>query len=1352
MFKRSTTRSPRATELMRVTVALLLALIISLPCTVSRAAGVTAAPHHRCIHAHADALLRLTRSAVELDVDYVADLSSPHNATAIEETEPLPSPVLSRAVTGLSADFSLGEVNTFAARRPLRIHFDVSHLHRDAHICTAVGQLRGDKLGGNVTCGEDDLASAWKRDFVVHRLLPLLQSSVPQWLHLSHEDAPEAAAKARTSRVVVPQGVCGPHVSIPSSHSSRGVFDADFIVYVMAAPLHDALTTTSTRASASASSRTVAWATYCAVERRRGRPMVAIMNFVPSSLVIREVSAATTAAAAARSAAQPRWRRLLLHAWRLLFSADPDRRALEEERLSHAAERASEVTEAYVNQWTAQHYRSLLHELLHALGFAPTQLLRQSTRMTAATNHPASTTTRNASVLYVTAPAVTSAVQSWMKCRNASVLPGAALEQSGPDGTVGAHWERLYFHDDLMAGVLSPTAALSDTTMAFFDSLPYYAVDRRYAEHAVWGYGAGCGFAGGGCTPLRRFAAFDAADDTVAGNRSFLPLHNSSSSSSNDVDTMTRQRYWCEATAATAAGHTQCTSDRRAIGFCFAQRGARRGSRSAGATATAAAVESRGLSLLMEGCPIVEPYSNRVCDTSTGVEGLVDDAAADAHYQRGMLVEGQGYYFGPYSRCFASSDIRQLDHVATRLLGGGQSTATSFPDTESGSDGNGARTATPSPSVAAAQTPASHTLVTSRCLQTRCVGGGAAVELRVGSEWIACPADGRAGVVAVPPTSGFMGWVGCEAAELYCAGAMQLQPPSNLARTSPLATDEKVAPASPLPFYRVTVTFVLALGVWKRTNPLSGLSGSPEGAAAALRMVLISSDRAFQAALQKDLARHRVQQRPLLPLGAVVQQRVVGATRLTSASLAVFASSSTVVTAGAFNANETVAFPLTWDALVAVSLEVVARSSDEALAETQAWLSASSAASDVPATVGDDSVARLSVQNFEATASWLSQSSCAAAAMLMRIKGEKHSSDSWRAGEHAFDDVSAIPADVVATEWEEAALLPACAAMSGTGVGTPSLATWNVSAHDNTASLAVSGPLDVSEQGRGPSDLREVARVHLRLYVLNQSSEKDEVFAENATSDTVPAMQHVSADAVAERWLTHATTLLALTKDVSGLLGVSLAWVHVAAVHHKKGGAAVKAGRTAVSEAAATSAPQHHTLDVSFVVSLPALEELPERFMAYAAAESADSSSAARSSVPATWTAFTDHARRVWYAQLRRVAEGTPAGGLWCPLHHTNVFYKESLFSVGQDAGADHAATEPLCPVVLDGAVSVHAPRPGASPTDFLAHVGRPPPVLRWWERRVMVVGGRAVDVAALLASFVVAVVLLHCAHRFGRF
>lgn len=1327
------------------------------------AASRDASPH-RCLHSRSPALQGRAASAARLAVEY-----HPTHSRGVVE----PEEVASRRGNTTSGSNSALRASSYAAvvqrqraeqpnqhrapftpfaltGPPLRVHFDVSHLFNGSHYCTTVLQRRFDKLGDTALCAEEDVLSRWKRRFVVHRLLPLLGNAVQQWLSLRADKSGgadlEAAAASRasarrTSRIFVPQGVCGEHVAVPPAHTRDGVRETDFVVYVMAAPLHDATTVKSKTAAASSSSRTVAWATYCAVDGRTDRPVVAIMNIVPSSLNLRDefdVGQATQGSGHDHSA--PVLRRALSKLVPHFGSETPGTRGVGV-HLRDRAFAAAQAMDAYYTSWTVQHYRAVLHELLHALGFAPPQLLRHAMTVRAtlsAKNGLSTFSGLREGTIVVGTPAVRSAAQRWLNCSDARVVPGAALERSGGDGTAGAHWERAQFRDDLMASVLSPAAALSEMTLAFLDSLPYYHANRDFAELPWWGHNAGCSFGAGDCRPLPRFSQFQARQ-----------------ARGSDAD-RTRARYWCEAAPPTSPRRLQCTADRRAIGFCFATREIR----ATTPTSQTPVIESRGLSLLMEGCPVVEAYANMVCDSSDGGSGgggnyglaaLGDGTPTDAAYRTTVLEGGRGFYFGAFSRCFATSDLHRVAE-ARRAAFAVAATSASYANASGAAEAGAASTGV---------------LSSARCLQTRCAASGRSVEVRVGDAWLACPQDGRARVMAVPATWGYTGYVGCEEASMYCAGAPELvaRAPSTPPPLREVATaTEADADDGELPFFRVTAAFFVAFDALRAVNPLSAVDTDsaigggvdPIDLGFLFRSVLIKSDTALVVALHGDLARRRAQLR-LSPLGAVMGQRRVGATRLVGAAIAVLAEEPSV------NTTSPSRFSQHWDALISAEMDVVAHTADEAAAATNAWL-----------TETGDGVGAAPRYGFPAVEDWLSRLACAAAvdgaagaaaAAAARKSGAKSRGDgpSCRAASlFSLDDhvVAFVEEDAGGTWRDSRVVPPVCAAWrTGELVEPGSSSTWRVTAN-GVPYLSVAGPLDGVEVPDDEVPLREAALVQVRLQHRPFSARSSAATPVRQPTRTLSAAGGTSLSApcaMPERdftgWVSEAGLLLSLQHDLGALLGISPKWLRLRAI------------REAAESESASARPETETgtVDVLVAASLPVFDESAgARLSAVTRGLDARySPGAAAASAAVTFAQVAAHTREVWVRLLASHSRDSPHAELALPSVNSRLGELQTVLCRtprASDAAttAQHATGfvgDAPCSsdtIVLSTVVGVHAPEPGAVPAPFTeADIALsagwnervPPPP--WSHRRLFAVAGVPVTTGAVVMSGVAVLLLL---------
>lgn len=749
-----------------------------------------------------------------------------------------------------------------AASHPLRLRFDVSQLYNKSSFCTRFGDWRDDGLGGAVRCSDKDVLTSEKRSFIVHRLLPMVGSFVEKWLFIRETGDGGDAGHVVATALRVPPGICGPSIPISPSHSKYGVLDADLVVYVLSVPL-------SLEYSSSSSATTMAWSAQCAVEKGTGRPLVAKLSLIPAHLEM--PLAALNTMAKGRT----------LWQWIAAFFTDStDAKRSSDELL------AAQLAELYETRWTDQQFRSLLHEVLHALGFTP-QHLRPFTREVVMGGRR---------FALCRAPRVRTAVQQWMDC---PLLPGAALEQSGGNGTAGAHWERLFFRDEVMAGALSSAPALSTLTLSFFSSLPFYVVDMSFAEPMSWGAKAGCSFAQGNCTPVDLFSLSPSGAFTAP------PVP-------EGREIAVRLQYWCIPLSGADGAVPQCTADRRSIGFCNAVEPSRHRS-----TAAAETNGGAGQSLLMEGCPVVEPYANQHCDDD---DSAVWPPEAGAEATSPVTLQRSANSRGFDSRCFRTTALqpvlpqkRNEAQVMTRTTMMAQ-----YPVNHTANGTAAGRIRAP---------PLRH----AHCLQRRCVNDGHALEVRVGVLWLACPIDGSAALLAIPPHSGFTGFVFCDPAVLLCSSSSAL-PRSAEEQHHRVALRPSQQSALPvgglLPVYRIFVSFALLLKGKVCSTPAAS-SERARRCTALLRALAIESDKAFDVALEGSISRD-MQRRGFPPLGAE-QERRAGATRLVSTTIALLEGNCTTVRA-ATSADAAVANEVegVWQMLVGAEVAVTAPNSSSA--------------------------------------------------------------------------------------------------------------------------------------------------------------------------------------------------------------------------------------------------------------------------------------------------------------------------------------------------------------------------------------------------------------------------------------
>jgi len=92
---------------------------------------------------------------------------------------------------------------------------------------------------------------------------------------------------------------------------------------------------------------------------------------------------------------------------------------------------------------------------------------------------------------------LTSMVREHFGC---STIRGAYMENTGPDGTYGSHFERRHFGVEMMTTGLMHGLKISKFTLALFETTGWFYPDYSYADAFPWGQGQGCDFLTKSCT------------------------------------------------------------------------------------------------------------------------------------------------------------------------------------------------------------------------------------------------------------------------------------------------------------------------------------------------------------------------------------------------------------------------------------------------------------------------------------------------------------------------------------------------------------------------------------------------------------------------------------------------------------------------------------------------------------------------------------------------------------------------------------------------------------------------------------------------------------------------------------
>ena len=137
----------------------------------------------------------------------------------------------------------------------IRIVTSTLDLDDTTKYCTAAGDTSPDFSGSTVTCTADDVLTAEKKSILLNNVLPAAITRLEEVLKV----------QAVAGNLVVPTSACPRH-SVPTAHTTSGVANADFVLYVSAGPT---------------AGQTLAWAGACSNDDN-GRPVVGRANFGPA--------------------------------------------------------------------------------------------------------------------------------------------------------------------------------------------------------------------------------------------------------------------------------------------------------------------------------------------------------------------------------------------------------------------------------------------------------------------------------------------------------------------------------------------------------------------------------------------------------------------------------------------------------------------------------------------------------------------------------------------------------------------------------------------------------------------------------------------------------------------------------------------------------------------------------------------------------------------------------------------------------------------------------------------------------------------------------------------------------------
>ncbi|KPA80247.1 putative mitochondrial major surface protease gp63, putative,leishmanolysin [Leptomonas pyrrhocoris] len=150
--------------------------------------------------------------------------------------------------------------DTPASWQPIRIRVFTEDLEDTNKFCTRAGQVRPDFEGGRSTCTGDDVLTDHKKKVLKELLIPSAIKLHEERLNVQRVDGSIVVGPSIST-----DGICG-QFTVPSSHTTTGVSDADFVLYMSAGPT---------------SGTSIAWATTCQNFADTGRPSVGVSNVSP---------------------------------------------------------------------------------------------------------------------------------------------------------------------------------------------------------------------------------------------------------------------------------------------------------------------------------------------------------------------------------------------------------------------------------------------------------------------------------------------------------------------------------------------------------------------------------------------------------------------------------------------------------------------------------------------------------------------------------------------------------------------------------------------------------------------------------------------------------------------------------------------------------------------------------------------------------------------------------------------------------------------------------------------------------------------------------------------------------------
>eukprot|EP01133_Synstelium_polycarpum_P011373 gene11373-13258_t len=289
------------------------------------------------------------------------------------------------------------------------------------------------------TCDSLDIQSAGLQQVIIKYVLPTIQETLSRIIMVPTQ-TPDTLFFNKDIYEYL-GGECDYGVEVPKSHTTTGIDNVDFVVYVTARP--------------TPFESTIAYALACNYDisgSRLGRPKGATINFNPRYFApfINNPSG-------------------------FLFN-EYVRVGIHE--MTHALGFSPNFYSSYLGP-NGKTYPGGASRFITKTGTTPSGSKYSYQRAA------------------ITSPTVSNFVQNHYNC---STIKYAELEDAGASGTAGSHWEKRTAGEEYMVGYVSPISPITNLTLSLLQDTGWYTIDFSNAEPLVWGKNLGCAWLDQ-CTP-----------------------------------------------------------------------------------------------------------------------------------------------------------------------------------------------------------------------------------------------------------------------------------------------------------------------------------------------------------------------------------------------------------------------------------------------------------------------------------------------------------------------------------------------------------------------------------------------------------------------------------------------------------------------------------------------------------------------------------------------------------------------------------------------------------------------------------------------------------------------------------